>query len=81
VVAAGLQGGEDTEVRTGEEPAFRVASGGSRCADERTEMLAAGHRSKVLRADTRQLRDFIFGENFLSGFDSDHFLAFFLNLS
>jgi hypothetical protein len=77
VVAPGLQGSEDTEVRAREEPAFRVASRSSCCADERTEMLAAGHRSKVLCADTRQLRDFIFGENFLSGFDSDHFPAFF----
>jgi hypothetical protein len=74
VVAAGLQGGEDTP---GEEPAFCVASRSSGCADERTEMLAAGHRSQVFRADTRQLRDFVFGENLLSRFDSDHFLAFF----
>jgi hypothetical protein len=77
VFAAGLQGGEDAQLRAGEEPALRVASRSSGCADERTEMLAAGHCSKVLCADARQLRDLIFGENFLSGFDSDHFLAFF----
>jgi hypothetical protein len=72
-----VEGGEDAQVRVGEEPELRVASRGSGCADGRTEMLAARHGSKVLRADTRQLRDLIFGEDFLSGFDSDHFLAFF----
>jgi hypothetical protein len=76
-----MKRGEDAQVRVGEEPAFRVASRGSGGPHERTEMLATGDGAKVLRTDTRQLRDFIFGESFLSGFDSDHFPAFFLNPS
>ena len=55
VLAAGVKRGEDAQVRAREEPAFRVASCGSGRADGRTEMLAPGHRSKVLRADACQL--------------------------
>jgi len=72
VLAAGKQGGENTQIRIGEQPAFRLPSGGSGSAHEGAEMSAAGHVAKVLGADSRQAGDFIFREHFLSGFDSDH---------
>jgi hypothetical protein len=73
VLAAGKQGGENTQIRIGEQPAFRLTSGGSGSPHDGTEMLAAGHVAKVLGADPRQAGDFILCENFLCGFDRDHF--------
>jgi hypothetical protein len=77
VVAAGLEGGEDAEVGVGEEPALGLASGGACGADEGAEMLAAGDGSEMFRADACQGGDFVFGEELLSRFDSDHGLYLF----
>ena len=73
VVAAGLERGQDAQIRVGEKPSLCLASHDP-C--ERAEVLAAGHGAKMFRTDSRQLRDFVFGEDLLRGFDSDHFLAF-----
>jgi len=72
MLAAGKQGDEDAQIRVGEQPAFRLPSRGAGSAHDGAEVFTAGHIAKVLGADSRQAGNFVFGENFLSGFDSDH---------
>jgi hypothetical protein len=72
VLTAGKQGGEDTQIRDGEQPAFRLPSGGSGSAHNGAEMFVAGNVPKMLGADSRQAGNFVFGEDLLSGFNSDH---------
>jgi hypothetical protein len=72
VLAAGKQRGEDAQIRIGEQPAFRLASGGSSSAHDGAEMPAAGHVAEVLGADSRQAGNFILCEKLLRRFDSDH---------
>jgi hypothetical protein len=70
-----MQRGEDAQVRVGEQPAFCLPTGGSGGAHNGPEAFAAGHGTKMLCADPRQAGNFVFGENFLSGFNNDHFFA------
>jgi hypothetical protein len=72
VLAARKQGGEDAQIRIGEQPAFHLSSGGAGSAHEGAKVFAAGHVAKMLGADSRQAGNFILGENFLSGLDRDH---------
>jgi len=74
VFTAGKQRGEDTQIRIAEQPAFRLPPDGSGRAHKRTEMFAAGDGAKMLGADSRQVGNLVFGENFLSGFYGDHSL-------
>jgi hypothetical protein len=77
VLAAGKQGGEYTQIRIREQPAFRLTSDGPGSAYHRAEMFAAGNGAKMFGADSREAGNFIFGEDFLSGFNSDHSLPSF----
>jgi hypothetical protein len=79
VLAAGMESREDAQVRIGEQPAFCLTAGGSSRSRDGAEMPAASDGAKVLGADSRQRGNFIFREDFLSGFDSDHFRDPFLN--
>jgi hypothetical protein len=72
VLAARKQGGEDAQIRIGEQPAFDLPSGDAGSAHDGAEVFAAGHVAKMLGADSRQAGNFILGENLLSGLDSDH---------
>jgi hypothetical protein len=81
MLAARKQRGQDAQVRIREQPAFRLASGGSGSTHEGAQMLAASHGTQVLGADPREAGDLIFGENFLIGFDRDHFSATLLPIS
>src|SRR5271154_5344996 len=74
VLAAGKQRGEDTQIRIAEQPAFRLPTRGSGGAYDGAQVLAAGHGAKMLGADPRQVGNFVFGENFLSGFNGDHIM-------
>jgi hypothetical protein len=74
VLTTGEKGSENTQIRTREQPAFCLPSDGSGSAHDSAEMLAAGHVAKMLDADARQTRNFVFGENLLGGFNGDHCL-------
>ena len=78
MIAARMDGGEDAQVYAGEQPAFGRSAGGRSCAHNGAEVFAAGHGVEMLHANTRQAGNLVFGENFLSRFDGDHFaLPFF----
>jgi hypothetical protein len=77
VLAAGKQGGKDTQIRIGEYPALRLPPNGSGSAHNEAEMFAAGNGAKMLGTDSRQSRNLVFGENLLSGLYGDHFLPSF----
>jgi hypothetical protein len=72
VLTAGKQCGEDAQIRIGEEPAFRLPSDGSGSAYNGAQMFAAGDGAEMFGADSRQVGNFIFGENLLMRLNSDH---------
>jgi hypothetical protein len=72
MLAAGKQGGENTQIRIRKEPAFRLPSYGSSGAHDGTEMFTTGDAAKVLDADSCQVGNFVLCKNLLSGFNSDH---------
>jgi hypothetical protein len=72
MLAAGKQGGENTQIHIREQPAFRLPASGSGSAHKGPQMFAAGNIAKMLGANSRQTRNLVFGENFLGGFNSDH---------
>jgi hypothetical protein len=77
VLAAGKQSSEDTQIRTGEQPSFRLPPSRSGCADDGAKMFAAGHGAKMLDANSRQAGNFVLSEKLLSRFNSDHSLPSF----
>jgi hypothetical protein len=80
VFTAGEQGGENTQVRVGELPEFCLPGDGFSGAHNGAEMSAAGNTAKMLAADSRQTGNFIFGVNFLRGFNGDHPMPSFIFL-
>ena len=75
VFAGRKKRGEHAEVGVGKQQAFRLAARGTRGANDRTEVFAAGHGVKVFRADSRKARNLVFGKCLLGGLDRDHFPA------
>jgi hypothetical protein len=72
MLAAGKQGGENTQIRIRKPPAFRLPSDGSGGAHNGAEMFTAGDGAKMLDTDSRQVGNFVLCKNHLSGFNSDH---------
>jgi hypothetical protein len=72
MLTAGKQSNKDTQIRTGEQPSFRLPPGRSGCADDGAKMFAAGHGAKMLDAYSRQAGNFVLSEKLLSRFNSDH---------
>lgn len=72
MLAARLQGGKNHQVRIREKQLFSLRFRRFGHADESAEMFIVGQAPEVIEADPRQLRDFIFGEDFLAPFDPHH---------
>jgi hypothetical protein len=75
VIAARLQDGDDHQVGVGEEPLFGFDAGGFRGAGDGAEVFVPGQTAQMIRADPGQSYDFVFGEDFLAGFNAHHGFA------
>jgi hypothetical protein len=74
VFAAGEKSSEDTQIGNGKQPAFRLLTGGFGGANNRAQMLAAGHAVKMVDADSGEPGDFFICKKLLTRFDGDHFI-------
>ncbi|MGH9708639.1 MAG: hypothetical protein ACRD5R_17975, partial [Candidatus Acidiferrales bacterium] len=72
MLAARLQGGKNHQVRIREKQLFRLRFRRFGRTHEFSQMFIVGEAPKVIEADPGQLRDFIFGEDFLAPFDPHH---------
>ena len=64
---------EDHQVGIGEQPSFRLFSGGFRGAHDGAQVLAARKAAKMIEADPGQSGDFFLSEDLLTRLDGDHF--------
>lgn len=66
VLAARAEHVEDHQLGVGEKPTFGFAARSFRRTNQRTKMLGLRQRAQMLPANSRQARDFLFGEEFLA---------------
>jgi hypothetical protein len=72
-VLAGLkQHSHYEQIRIGEEPAIGSGAGSFGDAADKSKVAALGEVTQVVQADSSQPGDFIFGEELLSRFYSQH---------
>ena len=74
MLAAGMQDGEDHQIRVREKPFFGFGAGGFRGACQSAKVFVFRKAVQMFQADPGQRGDFILGENFLALSDRDHFL-------
>jgi hypothetical protein len=70
--ATGAKNGEDHQVRVREEPLFGFRAGSFGDASQRSKVPIPGEATQVFQADASQTSNFVFGEDFLARFNSDH---------
>jgi len=75
VLAAGREYRQNHQVGVGVEPLLSLLSGSFRGARDEAEVFAARERPQVLQTNSRQPRNFFFGEQFLARTNSDAHLA------
>ena len=72
VLAAGVEDGQNHQVRIREQPLLGFRAGGFGHPRQSAQVLILGHGAEVIPADSRQARNLVFGEEFLARLDSDH---------